>query len=158
MNFFKKLFGKKPGHSCCGKCNSSPEDILFSSEDAVILQNADPKIVIGRIHAIASHPDPSITKVRVTQTEVAPGKMEQILCGGVNIEEGAYVPVATLGAKLSEDFQIGERNIKGEISRGMICSRTELGLTQNGEPDHGIWILDENKFENLVGLPIKELA
>ncbi len=127
-------------------------------EDTEILKNADPKIVIGKIHKITAHPDPAITKVRVTQTEIAPGKMEQILCGGVNIEEGAYVPVATVGAKLSEDFEIGERKIRGEVSRGMICSRTELGLAKNDEPDHGIWLLPAEKFENLIGTPINELA
>ena len=157
MNFFKKLFGKKSESPCCGGSCASPEDLLFTVADAPILRNVDSKIVIGKIHAIASHPDPAITKVRITQTEIAPGKMEQILCGGVNIKEGAYVPVATIGAKLSEDFEIGERKIRGEVSHGMICSRTELGLSQNGEPDHGIWLL-EDKFENLIGTPICELA
>lgn len=125
--------------------------------DAAVLKNVDAKIIVGKIIAIASHPDEKVTKVRVTQTEVAPGVVEQILCGGVNIEEGSYVPVATVGAKLSEDFEIGERKIRGELSRGMICSREELGLPKNNEPDHGIWLLGEN-FADKLGKPINTIS
>jgi len=147
MNFFKKLFGKKTSStSCCGTK-------LFSEIDAAILKNVDERIVVGKIIAIAAHPDESVTKVRVTKTEIAPGVVEQILCGGVNIEEGAYVPVATVGSKLSEDFEIGERKIRGELSRGMICSREELGLNKNDEPDHGIWILGD-EFSEKLGIPV----
>jgi phenylalanyl-tRNA synthetase beta chain len=154
MNFFKKLF--QPNTSC-KSCSCCCGKKLLSDVDALILKNADEKIVVGKILAIASHPDESVTKVRVTQTEVAPGVVEQILCGGVNIEEGVYVPVATVGAKLSEDFEIGERKIRGELSRGMICSREELGLSKNDEPDHGIWILGEN-FADKLGAPMNTIS
>lgn len=154
MNFFKKLFGgTSSGNSCSCCCGKK----LLSETDAAILKNVDERIVVGKILAIASHPDESITKVRVTKTEIAPGVVEQILCGGVNIEEGAYVPVATVGAKLSEDFKIGERAIRGEVSRGMICSREELGLPKGDEPDHGIWILGDD-FADRLGKPMNTLS
>ena len=155
MNFFKKLFGCKTAEKSCSSCCGGGAKLL-SEVDAAILQNVDKKIVVGRIIAIAAHPDESVTKVRVTKTEIAPGVIEQVLCGGVNIEEGAYVPVATVGAKLSEDFEIGERKIRGELSRGMICSRTELGLSKNDEPDHGIWLLGE-EFADKLGTPMREI-
>ncbi len=152
MNFLKKLFGlSKNCGGCCGG------DKLFSEIESASLKNIDEKIVVGKIIAIAAHPDESVTKVRVTKTEIAPGVVEQILCGGVNIEEGAYVAVATVGAKLSADFKIGERKIRGEMSRGMICSRTELGLAAGDEPDHGIWLLGE-QFADKLGTPLKDLA
>ncbi len=154
MNFFKKLFGIKSSPKSCSSCCCGKK--LFSEIDAAILKNVDERIVVGKIISIAAHPDPKMTKVRITQTEIAPGKVEQILCGGVNIEEGAYVPVATVGAKLSEDFEIGERAIRGEVSRGMICSREELGLNKNDEPDHGIWILGDS-FADKLGSPVREL-
>ncbi len=154
MNFFKKLFGLSNSNNSCSSCCGGIQ--LLSEIDAASLQNVDEKIVVGKILAIASHPDENVTKVRVTQTEVAPGVVEQILCGGVNIEEGAYVAVATVGAKLSEDFEIGERKIRGELSRGMICSREELGLQRGEEPDHGIWILGE-EFANKLGASLQTL-
>ncbi len=154
MNFFKKLFGLNPSCKNCASCCCGKK--LLSEIDAAILKNVDEKIVVGKIIAIASHPDETVTKVRITKTEIAPGKIEQILCGGVNIEEGAYVPVATVGAKLSEDFEIGERKIRGELSRGMICSREELGLQRGDEPDHGIWILGD-EFAEKLGTPLQKL-
>lgn len=156
MNFFKKLFGIDTATKSCSSCCCGGKR-LFSEIESSILKNVDSKIVVGKIIAIASHPDEKVTKVRVTQTEVAPGVVEQILCGGVNIEEGAYVPVATVGAKLSEDFEIGERKIRGELSRGMICSREELGLPRNDEPDHGIWLLGE-AFSEKLGTSINSIS
>jgi len=121
------------------------------------LKNIDPKIVVGKILKISAHPDPKISKVRVTQTEIAPGVVEQILCGGVNIAENMIVPVATIGTKFSENFEIGEREIRGEKSRGMICSRTELGLDQKDQPEHGIWPLP-NSAEKFLGKSLCEIA
>ena len=154
MNFFKKLFGIKNAPTSCSSCGGNKN--IFSEIDAAILKNVDEKIVVGKVISVSAHPDPKITKVRVTQTEIAPGKVEQILCGGVNIKSGAYVPVATVGTKLSEDFEIGEREIRGAVSRGMICSREELGLNKNDEPDHGIWILGD-EFADKLGISMCKL-
>ena len=156
INFLKKLFGIKD--CCCSKNNCSPENPakLFSESDKEILKNADEHIVIGKIIKITNHSDPKVTKVRITKTEIAPGVVKQILCGGVNIAEGKYVPVATVGTKFA-DFEIGERKIRGELSSGMICSRVELGLPQDDEVDHGIWLLDDN-FAEKLGEKVCDLA
>lgn len=155
MNFFKRIFGLGKSCKSCTSCCCDKK--LFSEIDAAILKNTDEKIVIGRIIAIATHPDESVTKVRVTKTEIAPGVIEQILCGGSNIAEGEIVAVAIVGAKLSADFEISERNIRGEISRGMICSREELGLSHENEPNHGIWLMGD-KFAKHLGTPLKDLV
>ena len=143
MNFFCKFFSRK---------NKSA---LFSAQDLKKIKNIDSKVVVGKILKIAPHPDPAVTRVKITQTKVAPGKTLQILCGGVNISEGKCVPVAKVGAKLA-DFEIGERKIRGEVSRGMICSREELGLNKKNEPEHGIWLLG-NSFAKFVGSSLKDL-
>ncbi len=163
--FLKKLLGIK--ECCCSANGCGAENTaaprkavakksLFSDSDKEILKNADEHIVIGKILEITNHPDPKVTKVRITQTEIAPGVVKQILCGGVNIEEGRFVPVATIGTKFA-DFEIGERKIRGELSSGMICSRTELGLPSGDEPDHGIWLLDDN-FAGFLGKKVCDLA
>jgi len=107
--------------------------------------------------ALATHPDPKMTKVRVTKTLVGPDQEEQILCGGVNLEEGDVVAVATVGTKLSEDFEIGVREIRGVESRGMICSRGELGITEVEAEKGGIWKLPAN-FESKLGQKLKDLV
>lgn len=156
MGFFQNLF--RPNRKCCCSHHVKQEPAsLFTKEDSERIKHIDEKIVIGKIHAIAAHPDPKVTKVRVTKTEVAPGVIEQILCGGSNIAEGEIVAVATVGAKLGADFEIGERKIRGEVSRGMICSREELGLSHENEPNHGIWLMGD-KFAEYLGTPLKDLV
>lgn len=154
MNFFAKIFGfgkkNKCQSQCCDKCQ-------LSDADKAVLKNIDPRIVIGQIQAVAAHPDPKMTKVRVTKTQVSADMVEQILCGGTNVDEDIIVAVATVGAKLSEDFEIGEREIRGEMSRGMICARAELGLNPNGEQKGEIWILPP-AFKSKIGTPLKDIA
>lgn len=164
LNFFKKLFGQKQSCGCSStkecdsNCNCGCQNPakLFTDEDKAILKNTDPHIVIGKILKITDHPDPKVTKVRITQTEIAPGITKQILCGGVNIEENRYVAVAKVGTKFA-NFEIGERKIRGELSSGMICSREELGLVRGDEPDHGIWLLDDS-FSSKLGEKVSDLA
>ena len=141
--------------SCCS-CECSGNILNLSEEEKTILKSCDEKIVIGKILEISAHPDTSMTKVRVTKTDVGNGVVEQILCGGVNIEVGAIVPVATVGTVLGEDFIIGEREIRGQVSRGMICSKEELGLPKGDQPDHGIWILPAES-EALLGKQLNSL-
>lgn len=121
-----------------------------------VLKNLDERIVVGKVLEVTPHPDPSITKVRVTRTDLGNGTTEQILCGGTNLEAGFIVPVATIGAKLSEDFEIGVRKIANVESRGMICARAELGLSPNGEQKGEIWSLPE-EAEKYLGKCLREL-
>ena len=155
MNFWKKIFGVKKS-SCCGSCGISSVVLNIPAEEKEILKDCDGKIVIGKIIEIETHPDPKMTKVRVTKTDIGNGVIEQILCGGVNIKVGAIVPVATVGTVLGKDFMIGEREIRGVVSRGMICSRSELNLPQGDEPDHGIWLLPK-ECEAVLGTSLSKL-
>lgn len=118
------------------------------------LSTIDERIVIGQIMQIDPHPDPKVTKVRVTQTKIG-GETAQILCGASNIAEGMVVPVATVGTDLGGGFIISERAIRGVTSMGMICSKKELGLTESD--DGGIWPLPEG-LKSRIGAPLKTLA
>lgn len=109
-------------------------------------------VVVGRVTAIAPHPDAD--KIRVCQVDTGQGP-EQIICGAWNFDEGAYVAVAKPGAVLPGDFKIGQRTIRGVESNGMICSESELGL---GDDQAGIMVLDGEpelgiEFAGLVELP-----
>ena len=159
QKFMKKIaafFGcKKSCGSCCSDkktCNKKL-DLGLSADEKNILKNVDAKIVVGKIHEITAHTDPKVTKVQVTQTEIAPGKMVQILCGAKNIAVGQIVAVATVGTKLSEDFEIGARKIRGVESNGMICAKDELRLPKETD---GIWELPKS-FESVLGKSLKDL-
>ncbi|GEM_PF-1383779 len=161
MNIFSWLFGKKKD-GCGGHCECAcesitiPELLSLTPEETETLKQIDERIVIGKVIALASHPDPKMTKVRVTKTLLGNKTEEQILCGGLNLEEGDVVAVATVGTKLSEDFEIGAREIRGVESRGMICSREELGITGIEAEKGGIWKLPA-VLESELGIPLKDL-
>ncbi len=148
---FDKLFQKTKEDT-----STQSTDLGLSEADQAVLKKADPKIVVGKILEIKPHSDPKITKVRVTQCDIGDGKPTQILCGGTNIEVGQIVPIATIGTKLSEDFTISEREIRGEKSLGMICAKGELGLSGKEQKEGGIWVLPAG-LEEKLGTSICEL-
>jgi len=148
------------GGSCCGGCgaSSAPMDVMkaldISDNDVSAFRAMDERIVVGVVHEVKPHPDPKMTKVQVTRTEVAPGEVVTILCGAPNVKPGIVVPVAKVGAVLGKDFTIGQRDIRGVVSSGMICARRELGL--DDPVDTGIWELSQS-LKSRLGTPMREL-
>ena len=63
-----------------------------------------------------------------------------MVCGAWNFAAGDVVPLSTVGAVLAGGLKVGEREIRGVLSRGMICSEAELGLA---EESAGILVLGD---------------
>ncbi|HEY5714707.1 MAG TPA: hypothetical protein VIT68_05140 [Candidatus Gracilibacteria bacterium] len=165
FDWLKKLFGKKDQKlaSCCGGgcCGETLDKLMsfdfgLSDRDREQMRAIDDLVVIGKVVEIRSHADATITKVKVTICDLGNGEMVQILCGGVNLEEGQVVPVARVNATLPGDFQIGERDIRGEMSYGMICASKELGLERE-EEDKYIWPLPL-EAERFLGMPLNRFV
>lgn len=96
---------------------------------------------IAEIEEITGYKKP----IRFCQVDVGKsnGGIRGIVCGAQNFKIGDKVVVALPGSVLSGDFQISQRNTYERLSDGMICSQSELGLSD----DHtGILVVDE-KFE-----------
>lgn len=108
----------------------------FEVEDVESLSAGWSEVYVGEILDIAPHPDAD--KIRVCQVDSGDGPT-QIICGAWNFEPGATVAIARPGAVLPGDFEIGQREIRGVVSNGMICSESELGL---GDDHDGILVLD----------------
>ncbi len=101
------------------------------------------KLVIGYIHSLEMHPDSD--HLRVCQVEVAPGQINQIICGAPNVAAHQKVIVALPGCDLGNGFIIKNSKIRGVESNGMICSIAELGINNRflrDEDRDGIHILD----------------
>jgi len=161
FNFLKNIFGgnKETKSSCCDGgacCGGKSVDLGISDEDRAALQVVADSVVVGKIISIRAHKSEKVTKVKVTECDLGNGKTEQILCGGGNIAEGQIVPVATLGTDLGGGFIIGEREIRGEVSRGMICARQEIGLTEIEAEKGGIWSMP-SALESKLGEPVNQL-
>lgn len=115
------------------------------------------KVVVGKVIKCEKHPES--TKLSICEVNVGNGVIETILTGAPNIVDATYVAVALVGAKLSEDFTIGERKMAGMMSRGMICGADEIWLSK--EPDGGIMILEEiwdtALLEEMIGKSVFDL-
>ncbi len=109
-------------------------------------------VVIGHVESCEKHPDAD--KLNVCQVNIG-DKIEQIVCGAKNVKEGQYVPVATVGAILGEDFKIKKAKLRGVQSNGMICSSTEIGLPKIND---GILELDQSIGELIVGKELNEYS
>lgn len=99
------------------------------------------KVVVGQIVSASTHP--SADKLQVCQVAVANGQTLQIVCGAKNARADLFVAVALPGTRLPNGTTIGQAELRGVQSNGMLCAREELGLATQKEIDgEGIWELD----------------
>ncbi|CAA6824258.1 MAG: Phenylalanyl-tRNA synthetase beta chain (EC [uncultured Sulfurovum sp.] len=119
--------------------------------DSIVEHTVPEKIVVGKVLSCKKHPDAD--KLNVCQIEINAGTVRQIVCGAANVVDAQYVAVATIGAKLSPDFEIKHANLRGVESEGMVCSASELGLPNMG---NGIMILDNSIGELIIGKELNE--
>ncbi|MCB1802644.1 MAG: phenylalanine--tRNA ligase subunit beta [Gammaproteobacteria bacterium] len=88
-------------------------------------------VVVGEVLTREQHPDAD--KLSVCSVNIGADAPSQIVCGAKNVAAGMKVAVATVGAKLSEDFKIKRAKLRGVESLGMICSASELGLAESSD-------------------------
>lgn len=86
-------------------------------------------VVVGEVMECAQHPNAD--KLRVTKVNVGGERLLDIVCGAPNCRLGLKVAVATVGAVLPGDFKIKAAKLRGEPSEGMLCSFSELGISDD---------------------------
>ncbi|MCG6657047.1 phenylalanine--tRNA ligase subunit beta [Halomonas campisalis] len=91
-------------------------------------------VVVAEVLEKCQHPDAD--KLSVCRVEDGSGEPVQVVCGAPNVAAGQKVAFARVGAVLPGDFKIKKAKLRGQESRGMICSASELGLEE--ETSHGI--------------------
>ena len=128
-NLFERLFGAKKSQPKAGPplAEASKAQTTHSFEN----------VVVGKILEINKHPNAD--RLRLVKVDIGNKELE-VVCGATNIEIGQKVPVALIGAKLSNGIILKEVEIRGIKSCGMLCAEDELGLGKN---HNGIMILDE---------------
>ncbi len=105
-------------------------------------------VVVGYVVECEKHPDAD--KLNLCQVEVGQDKPVQIICGAKNVRKGLKVMAALVGAKLPGDFKIKKAKLRGVESFGMICSESELGMSDSSG---GIAELDDDAP---IGMNIRE--
>ena len=111
-------------------------------------------VLNNEIEKIEKHPNADKLQICLVNT----GKEKlSIICGANNINQGDFVPVATIGAKLdnSESFpegiKIKKTKIRGIESSGKLCSLNELSVNDSS---NGIFLLSNNLVH---GIPISKI-
>ncbi|MDN5759841.1 MAG: phenylalanine--tRNA ligase subunit beta, partial [Tomitella sp.] len=95
-------------------------------------------LVVGRVAGIVEL-EGFKKPIRHCQVEVGEDALRSIVCGAGNFGEGDLVVVALPGAELPGGFAIASRKTYGQVSDGMICSPSELGI---GSDHSGILVLE----------------
>lgn len=102
-------------------------------------------VVVGKVLAITPHPDSD--HLVICQIDVAKENPLQIVTGANNVVIGALVPVAMDNSTLPDGKKIKKGKLRGELSEGMLCSLSELGLTTHDFPyaiEDGIFLIEED--------------
>lgn len=97
-------------------------------------------VVVGRVLAREDHPDSD--HLSCCTVDVGGGAPLPIVCGAANVAAGQLVPVAMVGVTLPGGLTIKKSKIRGQVSEGMICSESELGLAEGKSA--GIMVLPES--------------
>lgn len=88
------------------------------------------QVVVAEV--VHTSPHPSADKL--TLCKVDAGDMTcGVVCGASNVRTGLKVAFARLGACLPGGLTIKEVTLRGELSQGMLCSASELGLEEHSQ-------------------------
>lgn len=130
-------------------------------------------VVVGRIEHVTKHPEATRLNVCMVNINENTENLRQIVCGAQNVTVGMYVAVALPGTQLPviskadpvKEIDVSQNPITFEIkssfirnikSDGMLCARSELGLSINPDVDgDGIWDLTDDAQG---GMPVECLA
>jgi len=107
-----------------------------------------PGVVVAEVRAKRPHP----SRDKLNLVTVFDGEREsEVVCGAPNVPAaGKRVLFARSGARLPNGMVIGERNLGGVVSNGMICS--EIELDTGAEADGIVVLADE--LSALPGTPV----
>jgi phenylalanyl-tRNA synthetase beta chain len=99
-------------------------------------------IIVGQITAVSPHPNAD--RLRLATVDLGT-ESETVVCGAPNLNVGDKIAFARAGARLINPYNgevevLKPAKIRGVVSRGMICSEKELGISDSHE---GILVLGE---------------
>ena len=90
--------------------------------------------LVAEILTAQQHPDAD--RLQVCTVDKGDGTPLQIVCGAPNARAGLKTVLAPVGSWIpGSDFTLKEGKIRGQVSQGMLCSLSELGL---GDDHDGI--------------------
>jgi phenylalanyl-tRNA synthetase beta chain len=92
---------------------------------------------------------PNADRLRVCDVNVGEKELKKVVCGANNAREGLITIYAPPGAIIPKTkIKLVEAKIRGVTSRGMLCSESELNLSDESD---GIIELLKSKYEKSIG-------
>ncbi len=96
-------------------------------------------VIVAKVRE--TRPHPQADKLTICTVDFGADAPLQIVCGASNVRAGLTVALAMIGATLPNGMTIKETKLRGELSQGMLCSASELGLMEQSEgiielPEH----------------------
>lgn len=88
-------------------------------------------VVIAKVLETSFHPQAN--KLTLCQIDFGQATPIQVVCGASNVRPGLIVALARIGATLPGGITIKETRLRGELSQGMLCSVSELGMAEQSE-------------------------
>ena len=89
-------------------------------------------VVVGRVLSMVRHPNSD--HMWICQLDVGKEEPIQIVTGAWNVHVGDLVPVALHKSALPGGVKIEKGRLRGEVSNGMMCGLSELGLEERDFP------------------------
>jgi len=96
------------------------------------------EVVVVRVEEAGRHPNAD--RLSLCRVDRGSGDPLQIVCGAPNVRAGMLAALAPVGSTLPGGLRLKRAKIRGEVSEGMLCSSSELGL---GRDHDGIVELPE---------------
>ncbi|MDZ7722428.1 MAG: phenylalanine--tRNA ligase subunit beta [candidate division KSB1 bacterium] len=95
-------------------------------EEIIPAQRPFTNVITGKVESVESHPDAD----KLSVCQVTDGKQTfTVVCGAPNVRPEKIYPFAQVGAEI-QGYSIDARKIRGVQSKGMLCSESELGLSE----------------------------
>ncbi len=88
-------------------------------------------VIVAEVLSTKPHPDAD--KLTLCDVSAGTDQILKVVCGARNVRPGLKVALAMIGAQLPGGLKIKESKLRGELSQGMLCSVTELGLAEQSE-------------------------
>ncbi len=128
----------------CNKLTMAGIEVEAVNDKAVVPAN----VVAAKILERAKHPNAD----KLSVCKVFDGTRElQIVCGAPNCDAGKIVPLAQIGTDFGGGFVIKKAKMRGVESFGMMCSASELGISDDAD---GLLELPE---DTVPGTPLNKI-
>ena len=88
-------------------------------------------LVVG--HVVNCDKHPNADKLSLCEIDIGADSNLQIICGAPNVRKDLKVVVATVGSVLPSKLKIKRAKLRGVESNGMLCSESEIGLSESHE-------------------------